>query len=137
VRSIRQMTPTELDEALGDERRRWSIASAEGEHVALTRRLTPELVGEGLAGEFILRVQELRQKAGLAPQETIRIVYTATTRLAEALETHREVICTETQADVLQAFNRSNQPRQPDAMKGLFTISEFSGEKVTFGIEKA
>ena len=136
VRSVRRMTPAELDEALADERRRWVIASANGVHVALTRRLTPELVSEGLAGEFVLRVLELRQKAGLAPQEHIRIVYSATARLAEALEEHRSGICAETQAEVLQAFSRSTQPRQPDAMKGLFTISEFSGEKVTFGIEK-
>ena len=89
VRAVRLLAPAELDEALADERRRWAIASEGGEHAALTRRLTPELVSEGLAGEFILRVHELRQKAGLAPQERIRIVYTATARLAEALEEHR------------------------------------------------
>jgi hypothetical protein len=84
-----------------------------------------------------LRVNELRQKAGLAPQERIHIVYTASTRLAEALEVHRAHICAETQADGLQAFSQVSQLRMSEAMKSLFTISEFSGEKVTFGIEKA
>jgi isoleucyl-tRNA synthetase len=137
VRSIRLLAPAELDEALADERRRWAIASEGGEHAALARRLTPELASEGLAGEFIQSVHELRQKAGLAPQERIRIVYTATARLAEALETHRERICADTQADDLQAFTQASQSRLSEAMKSLFTISEFSGEKVTFGIEKA
>jgi isoleucyl-tRNA synthetase len=137
VRSIRLLVPAELDEALADERRRWAIASEGGEHAALSRRLTPELASEGLAGEFMLSVHELRQKAGLAPQERIRIVYTATARLAEALETHRERICADTQADDLQAFTQASQSRLSEAMKSLFTISEFSGEKVTFGIEKA
>jgi isoleucyl-tRNA synthetase len=137
VRLVRLLAPAELDDALADERRRWAIASAQGEHAALSRRLTPELVSEGLAGEFVLRVLELRQKAGLAPQERIRIVYTATTRLAEAVETHRKHICADTQADELQVFTQASQVRLSEAMKSLFTISEFGGEKVTFGIEKA
>ena len=137
VRSVRLMTSSELDEALADERRRWSIASQGGEHAALARRLTPELASEGLAGEFIQRVHELRMKAGLAPQERIRIVYTATARLAEALEAHRARICMHTQADNLEAFTQASQSHLTEAMKSLFTISEFNGEKVTFGIEKA
>ncbi len=137
VRLIRLMEPVELEDALADERRRWAIASAEGAHAALARRLTPELVAEGLASEFILRVQELRQKAGLAPQERIRIVYTATARLAEALETHRTRICSNTQADDLKAFTQASQAHLSETLKSLFTISEFGGEKVTFGIEKA
>ncbi len=137
VRTVRLMASAELDEALADERRRWIIASDGGEHATLARRLTPELASEGLAGEFILRVNELRQKADLVPQERIRIVYTATTRLAEALEVHRERICADTQADSLEAFTQASQSHLTEAMKSLFTISEFNGEKVTFGIEKA
>jgi len=136
VRLIRLLTPAELEEVLADERRRWAIASAEGGHTALTRRLTPELVAEGLAGEFVLRVHELRQKAGLLPQERIRIVYTATARLAEALEAHRARILKDTQADDLQAFTQASQERLSEGIKSLFTISEFGGEKVTFGVEK-
>ena len=137
VRIVRLMTPTELDEALADERRRWVMAAEGGLHAALARRLTPELASEGLAGEFILRVHELRAKAGLAPQERIRIVYTATARLAEALEAHRARICADTLADSLEAFVQASQSHLSEAMKSLFTISEFNSEKVTFGIEKA
>ena len=137
VRAVRLLAPAEETELLADERHLWTVASEDGALAALTVRLTPELVSEGLAGEFILRVGELRQKAGLAPQERIRIVYTASARLAEALETHRALICMETQADALQSFTRADPPRSSEALKSLFTITQFHGEKVTFGIEKA
>ena len=137
VRAVRLLAPDEETEVLADERHLWAVASEEGALAALTVRLTPDLVSEGLAGEFILRVGELRQKAGLASNERIRIVYTASARLAEALETHQTLICMETQADALQAFTRADPPRASEALKSLFTITQFHGEKVTFGIEKA
>jgi valyl-tRNA synthetase len=137
VRAVRLLAPAEETEVLADERHLWAVASETGALAALTVRLNPELVSEGLAGEFILRVGELRQKAGLAPQERIRIVYTASARLAEALEMHRTLICMETQAEALQAFTRADPPRSSEALKSLFTITQFHGEKITFGIEKA
>jgi isoleucyl-tRNA synthetase len=137
VRQVRLLSPAEEAEILADDHHRWATASTEGRLAALPRRLTPELASEGLAGEFILRVYELRRRAGLPPHERIRIVYTATARLAEALEAHQALICNEAQAEALQVFTQADPPRPPEALKSLFTIVEFHGEKVTFGIEKA
>ena len=137
VQQVRLLAAAEQAEALADERHQWATASAGGALAALTLHLTPELARAGLAGEFILRVHELRQKAALAPQEHIRILYTASARLAEAVEAHREMICQETLADALESFNQTSQAPLPEAMKGLFTILEFGGERLTFGIEKA
>ena len=136
VRQVRLLTPDEEARVLADETHHWVTASGAGALAALAVRLTPELVAEGLAGEFILRVQELRQKAGLAPNERIRIVYTATQRLAEALEAHQMLILASVQAVELRPFDQKTQARQSEMMKSLFTITEFRGEKLTFGIEK-
>jgi isoleucyl-tRNA synthetase len=136
VRQVRMLAADEEAEVLADERLTWALASTEGALAALTIRLTPELASEGLAGEFILRVQELRQKVNLSPQERIRIVYSASARLAEALETHRVRILSEVQADALSHFILTATPHLSEGMKSLFTITEFNGEKLTFGIEK-
>ncbi len=43
----------------------WLVDSGEGLTVALDTTLTPELVNEGLAREFVNRVQNMRKDAGL------------------------------------------------------------------------
>ena len=51
----------------------WLVESAEGLTVALDTTLTPELVNEGLAREFVNRVQNMRKDAGLSVTDRIRI----------------------------------------------------------------
>src|SRR5262249_40104251 len=43
----------------------WLVESEEGLTVALDTALTPELISEGLAREFVNRVQNMRKDAGL------------------------------------------------------------------------
>jgi isoleucyl-tRNA synthetase len=59
--------------------------------------LTPELRLEGLAREFINRVQKLRKDCGFGVADRIIINYmTACPRLSAALQSHREYVMTET-----------------------------------------
>ena len=69
-----------------------------GERVVETA-LTPELIAEGLAREFVSRVQAQRKAAGLDVADRIRLSHEVTDpALAAALETHRAYICAETLA---------------------------------------
>ncbi|MFO1523201.1 MAG: isoleucine--tRNA ligase [Kiritimatiellia bacterium] len=67
--------------------------------VALETALTPELIAEGLAREFVSRVQAQRKAAGLDVADRIRLSHDVTDpALVAALETHRAYICAETLA---------------------------------------
>jgi isoleucyl-tRNA synthetase len=69
----------------------------EGPYVAaLVTELTPELVQEGLAREFVRRVQDLRKTTDLDIADRIDLFVEASTGLKSAIEAHRDYITTET-----------------------------------------
>ena len=79
-------------------------AVAEGAYLAaLVTDLDEELVLEGLAREFVRRVQDLRKQADLNVDDTIRVEYQASDRLADAIHAHRDYIKAETVAALLDA----------------------------------
>jgi isoleucyl-tRNA synthetase len=103
-----------------------AVATDGGYLCALQTELTPELVAEGLAREFVRRVQDLRKSTDFDVADRITLTYTATPTLAAAIETHRDYIMGET----LTVELRSSEPANPQE-------TEFDGEKVRFGIVKA
>jgi isoleucyl-tRNA synthetase len=96
---------------------------------ALSTELTPELVREGLAREFVRRVQDLRKQAGFAIADRIYLYVKATPTLAEAVQEQEDYITGET-----LALNLTVGPPPKDAAQA---VAEFDGEAVTIGIEKA
>ena len=70
----------------------FAVASEGGDLAALTTELTPALVREGLAREFVRRVQDLRKTADLQISDRIRVFYTATPKLGEAVRQHADYI---------------------------------------------
>jgi len=76
----------------------WLVESEGGLTVALDTTLTPELVNEGLAREFVNRVQNLRKDAGFAVTDRIRIHFKATPRLSQAVESMSAYVMSETLA---------------------------------------
>jgi isoleucyl-tRNA synthetase len=69
----------------------------EGAYVAaLVTDLTPELIQEGLAREFVRRVQDLRKSAELEVADRIELFVEASPGLLSAIETHRDYVTTET-----------------------------------------
>ncbi len=95
--------------------------------VALDTELSPELVAEGLAREFVRHVQDLRKSAGLEVSDHVRIYYKASPKLANAVETFRSYIMAETLADEMAASEPSQEAVVQDS---------FDGEKVTLGLAK-
>lgn len=102
----------------------------EGSYVAaLVTELTPELLAEGLAREFVRRVQDFRKESGLDVADRIRLYVEATDTLKEAIHRHREYITGETLTlDLFFAPAPAEAKTSEDA---------FDGEKVTFGLVKA
>jgi isoleucyl-tRNA synthetase len=76
----------------------WLVESGDGLTVALDTTLTPELVNEGLAREFVNRVQNMRKDAGLSVTDRIRIHFESSPRVAEAVRIMSEYVKSETLA---------------------------------------
>src|SRR5262249_49747596 len=66
--------------------------------VVLDITLTPELINEGLAREFVNRVQNMRKDAGLSVTDRIRIYFESSNRLSEAVTRMSDYIKFETLA---------------------------------------
>jgi isoleucyl-tRNA synthetase len=77
----------------------WTIGADAGTVVALDTTITPELLAEGHAREFISKVQNLRKDSGLDVTDRIVItVHTDESLLEEAIISMESYICTETLA---------------------------------------
>ena len=76
----------------------WLVDSVEGLTVALDTTLTPELVNEGLAREFVNRVQNMRKDAGLEVTDRIQIHYETSDRVVQAINRMADYVKSETLA---------------------------------------
>jgi isoleucyl-tRNA synthetase len=74
-----------------------AVASGDGITVAVDTTLTPELVAEGLAREFVRAVQTMRKDAGLNIQDRIQMRYeTSSPAVRAMLEQFRDYVTRET-----------------------------------------
>jgi isoleucyl-tRNA synthetase len=106
----------------------YSVAS-EGAYVAaLVTELTPELIEEGLAREFVRRLQDLRKTADLDIADRIRVVYSASELLSRAVSTFKTYIMTETLAVELASGEVPESWVQVE--------DDFDGEHVCIALEK-
>src|SRR5947209_3956903 len=76
----------------------WLVDAGEGLTVALDTTLTFELINEGLAREFVNRVQNMRKDAGLQVTDRIRINFEAPSRVTDAVKNLSDYIKSETLA---------------------------------------
>ncbi len=97
---------------------------------ALSTELTPDLVNEGLAREFIRRVQDFRKQADFDIADRIALNYQASDKLAAAVDAHKEYIMGEVLAVTLENAAPSDDFATPDEPFA------FEGEEVTLGIKK-
>ena len=106
----------------------YAVMSEGGYLAALKTDLTPDLVREGLAREFVRRVQDLRKAAGFDIADRITAHYTATPRLAEAVAAF---------ADYIKGETLSVELVSGPAPAGAATSeAEFDGERLTLGVVK-
>jgi len=107
----------------------FAVASEGGDLAALATDVSPALAREGLAREFVRRVQDLRKTAELQISDRIRVWYAATPKLAEAVKQHAEYIKTET---LTTELGEGAAPKDTQT-----ATDEFDGETLTVALEKA
>jgi isoleucyl-tRNA synthetase len=95
---------------------------------ALITDLTPELLEEGLAREFVRRVQDLRKSADLDVADRIELFVEASAGLRSAVEAHKDYITLETLASTLTF---TSPPAEASMVE-----DGFDGEKVKLGLKK-
>lgn len=126
-KKVYELLPEELEVRI--EAKEGFVVYSEGAYVAaLVTEITQELEYEGLAREFVRRVQDARKQAGLEVADRIKVAYTCSEKLAKAIRAHEDYIKAETLALELSAEGLPQQlPNASD---------EFDGEQVTLWIEK-
>jgi len=124
---ILEILPEEVEVRL-QAKEGYSVASEGAYLAALVTELTPELISEGLAREFVRRVQDLRKTADLDIADRINLYYTATPGLKKAIDAYQGYIKAETLALTLVC---SEPPADAARVE-----DEFDQEKVTAGLVK-
>jgi len=81
----------------------WLVESDGGLTVALDTTLTPALVDEGLAREFVNRVQNMRKDSGFSVTDRIRIRFEGPERLQDAVRRMSSYVMSETLANEVAA----------------------------------
>jgi isoleucyl-tRNA synthetase len=106
------------------------VVASEGAYLAaLKTDLTPELVREGLAREFVRRVQDLRKQSEFDIADRIYMHLNASENLTQAIQEYQDYIMGET----LTLELKSGDP-PGEAATGEF---EFDGEQASVGLVKA
>jgi isoleucyl-tRNA synthetase len=105
------------------------VASDGATLAALATELTPALVREGLAREFVRRVQDLRKVADFDIADRIELWVDATPTLQAAIADHRAYIQGET---LTVELHLGAAPHD-----AVTAAAEFDGESVTLGVTRA
>jgi isoleucyl-tRNA synthetase len=106
----------------------WIVESENGVTVAVDTELTPELVSEGVAREFVNRVQNMRKDAGYQVTDKIKIAFTGNSDIVVAINSFANYISVETLAEKID--NNS------DLEGGFIQEQKISGEEIKIKIEK-
>ncbi len=117
-------------EILHEDIQGWLVETDGQITVALDTELTDELIDEGLAREFVNRVQNLRKSSGFEVTDRIRIAHASSKRLTKALERMVQYIQQETLAVELKSISSA------DALKQGAKDEDINGEPSAIAVEK-
>jgi Isoleucyl-tRNA synthetase len=117
-------------EVLHEDIKGWLVESDGSLTVALDTELNDSLINEGLAREFVNRVQHLRKDSGFEVTDRIRIYHRSSEKLEKAIEQMMNYIKQETLAKEITHVT--------DGEKQIptFNTSEINGEKSEIAVEK-
>jgi isoleucyl-tRNA synthetase len=117
----------ELDdvEIVNEDIEGWLVASGNGVTVALDTELTPELVNEGIAREFVNRIQNLRKDSGFDVTDRITLLAHVPSEVQSALEAMKVYVQDETLCQSLHF-----------TADALSTVIEFNEETISVNIQK-
>ena len=105
----------------------WLVFSEAELTVALDVTLTEELIEEGIAREFVNRIQNLRKNSGLEVTDRINLSISSHDKIDRAINNNLNYICSETLADSLEIVTQ---------MSGGTLVEIEEGVSAKIGIEK-
>jgi isoleucyl-tRNA synthetase len=114
-----QLTDTEIT---SEDIPGWTVASKGKLTVALDITITPELAEEGIAREFINRVQKIRKDAGFELTDRILVQLMGPASLTEALANFKPYICAEILADRLEFVSSLSQATAIDINDEIINV---------------
>ena len=109
-----------------------SIETGRGVTVFFDSVIDPTLLAEGLAREFVNRVQRMRKDAGLNVSDRIKVRYSAPVELEESLALERDYISAETLA--VELTRTEAVPTDASLLTQTHEIDEWS---VTVALDRA
>ncbi|MFL5774361.1 MAG: DUF5915 domain-containing protein, partial [Flavisolibacter sp.] len=80
----------------------WTVAGKGILTVALDINVTPELIQEGNAREFVNRIQKIRKDSGFDVTDRIEVKVAANNGISQSLAKYNDYICAEILADRLE-----------------------------------
>jgi isoleucyl-tRNA synthetase len=123
-----EILPEEV-EVKAQAREGFAVAEDSPYVAALVTDLTPELIQEGLAREFVRRVQDLRKSADLDVADRVNLFVKASPTLRSAIDAHRDYITAET---LSISLGYADSPKE-----AFTTQDELEGERLKIGLTKA
>lgn len=90
----------------------FTVEMANNLFVILDTTLTEELINEGLAREFISKVQQMRKSSGFEVADNINIYFDSNEEVAKALEIHKDYIMQETLAVTIERVKDDSLEKQ-------------------------
>ncbi len=101
----------------------WLVETEEGVTVALDTELSSDLIQEGLAREFVNRIQNMRKDAGFEVTDRIKIKFNGSKNLADAIIIFKDYISSETLAENLENTAQLNGGYNQEWQIGEFNCS--------------
>ncbi|QUH20009.1 isoleucine--tRNA ligase [Alkaliphilus sp. B6464] len=90
----------------------FTVEMANNLFVILDTTLTEELINEGLAREFISKVQQMRKSSGFEVADNINIYFDGNDEVAKAVEIHKDYIMQETLAITVERVKDDSLEKQ-------------------------
>ncbi len=102
----------------------WTVATEGQMTIALDINVTEELKQEGIAREFINKIQNLRKESGFEVTDRIKLLVAKNEGYNDAVENHKEYICTQTLADSLVLVDeiKSAEAKEVEIDKDVFAV---------------
>ncbi len=101
----------------------WVVENNGGVTVALDTELNEDLIAEGLAREFINRIQNMRKDAGFEVTDKIKIKFNGSDKIISAVNSFKKYISNETLAENIVSVNSFNGSIKQDWDIGEYQCS--------------
>jgi isoleucyl-tRNA synthetase len=106
----------------------WIVESENGLTVAVDTQLTKELISEGLAREFVNRIQNMRKDAGFQVTDKINVEFSGNSDFVDAINSFKKYISVETLAEKIES--------KDELIGGFLQDWKIGGSDIKIKIEK-